>query len=429
MTWQAWTVIALTLVMVVALVRHWAGPDLVMAAAMTAVMALGIVPPEKALAGFANEGVLTVAALFAVAAGVRETGALDFVARRVLGRPKGLAMAQIRLLLPVSAMSGFLNNTPVVALMIPLVSDWGRRIGVGASKLLMPLSYAAILGGTCTLIGTSTNLVVAGLASSRGVQLGLFDVTPLGLAALVSGALTVVLVGGRLLPDRGTATESLEEARQYTVALRVGAASEVVGQTIEDAGLRQLPGLFLVELQRGDEVLVAVSPTTTLFEGDVLVFTGLVESVVDLTRIRGLEPIAEGGVLESSQRRRLVEAVVGSGSALLGQSVRKARFRTRYQAAIIAVHRGGERIVAKIGDIELEPGDTLLLETHPGFAAEHEHDKNFALVRDVEGSTPPDHRKAPIGGLVLLGMVALFLSGLTSLLVAALMATAVLLAT
>jgi len=433
MGWQAWTVVGITVLMVFAMVRHRVGPDLVLTAAMACVLALGIVTPERALSGFSNEGVLTVAVLFVVAAGLRETGALDYAARRLLGRPRHLAAAQLRLMLPVAAISAFLNNTPVVALMVPLVGDWARRVKLSSSKLLIPLSYAAILGGSCTLIGTSTNLIAVGMARDAEPQLevGMFDIAWLGVPALLVGMVFIVLSARWLLPERKTGREALSDPREYTVAMRVGDDAAIVGRSIEAAGLRHLPGLYLVEIERRDEPLVAVAPTTKLLAGDVLVFAGLVESVVDLRKIRGLVAASDQvqKFVRSTRERRLVEAVVGAGSDLVGRSVRDAGFRTRFGAAIMAVHRGGQRIVAKVGDIVLEAGDTLLLEAHPGFVARHRHSRSFALVSEVEGSAPLSHEKAPVAVLLLLAMVGAAVVGIVPLFTAALLAAGGLLVT
>jgi di/tricarboxylate transporter len=160
MSWQAWASVLIMIASVAAMVRGLAGPDLVLTGAMTLLLVFGILTPAQAAEGFGNEGMLTVAILFVVAAGVESTGAMDWVVRRVLGRPKTVLSAQVRMMLPAAGISAFLNNTPVVAMMLPIVQDWAKRIGVSPSKLLMPLSWATILGGTVTIIGTSTNLVV-----------------------------------------------------------------------------------------------------------------------------------------------------------------------------------------------------------------------------------------------------------------------------
>lgn len=433
MGWEAWVTLAVTAAMVVAMARSLAGPDVVMLAGLSVLVTAGIVPVSRGFAGFANEGVLTVAVLFVVAAGVRDTGGLDTLLRRVMGRPRGLGEAQLRLFLPVSAVSAFLNNTPVVAMMVPVVTDWARRHRLPLARLLIPLSYASILGGTCTLIGTSTNLVVYGLVREQqpGVEIGMFDIAVLGVPALFVGLLYVLVFSRRLLPDRAGSQQLIATPREYTVSMRVEEGSAVVGQRIEEAGLRHLPGLYLVELERDGELMPAVDPETRLHAGDHLLFVGVVESVVDLRRIRGLVPATDqvDKLSEPRPHRRLLEAVVGAGSALSGRNVRELRFRTQYEAAIIAVHRNGERVTGKVGDIVLRAGDVLLLEAPPAFLERHRNDSNFALVTEVEGSTPLQHEKAPLALGLLLAMVVLSASGVLPLLVAGLLTAGAMLLT
>lgn len=433
MTWEGWTSVAVVLGVLGALALNLAAPDLVMLAALTLLLLLGIVSPSDAFGGFGNEAVLTVAALFVVAAGIRETGGLDRVARRLLGRPRSIFEAQLRLMVPVAAMSAFLNNTPLVALMVPIVADWSKRTGHSAAKLLIPLSYAAILGGTCTLIGTSTNLVIVGMARTAHPELafGLFELAIVGVPTAIAGILFVAGTSRWLLPNRGDRPEPLDNPREYTVAIRVQADSPIVSQTIEEAGLRHLPGLFLVEIERDGDLIVAVDPSTRLRGDDVLIFAGVVESVVDLRKIRGLVPATDqvDKLLQPTVHRRLVEAVVAARSPLVHKTVRDVRFRTHYDAAIIAVHRQGERVRAKVGDIVLEAGDTLLLETHPAFLRRHGNDASFALVREVEGSAPPRHSRAWVAGAIMVAMVAASAAGLVSLVTAALVAVGLMIAT
>jgi di/tricarboxylate transporter len=433
MTADGWITVVVTLGIVLGMVFNVAGPDLIMVAALTILLAAGVVDAGEALGGFSNPAVLTVAALFVVAAGLRETGGLDFVARRVLGQPKNLAGAQLRLMLPIASMSAFLNNTPVVAMMVPIVSDWSRRAGIHVSKLMIPLSYAAILGGTCTLIGTSTNLVVVGLAADRFPEtaIGMFEIAWLGLPVCAVGMLFIVLSSRWLLPQRQGVTAAFENPREYTVAMRVEGGSPVVGQTIEKAGLRHLPGLYLVQIARDGEEIVAVGPDVHLMADDVLLFAGVVESVVDIRKIRGLVPDTDQveKLLEPTANRRLFEAVIGRQSPLIGKSIRESKFRTIYDAAIIAVHRRGERIQKKVGDIVLETGDTLLLETDTSFERKHRNDGTFALVSEVRGSAPPRHDRAWIATVILVAMVAVNAAGLLPLLTSALLATGAMLVT
>ena len=431
MSTEGWLTVGTIVAMVLALGRGLGGPDLVLTAGLALLLALGVLTPEDAFLGFANPAVVTIAALFVVAAGVRETGALDLVGRWVLGRPRALAGAQLRVMRPVSSLSAFLNNTPVVAMFVPLVERWARRHGLPASLLLMPLSYAAILGGTCTLIGTSTNLVVAGMVAERHPEtlLGMFDVAAAGLPVLVVGTLYVLLASPRVLRGRQPAAVSLGDQRAYTVALRVERGSPVAGQTIEDAGLRSLEGLFLYDVEREGQLLPAPPPTTVLREADILRFAGRVETVVDLRRLRLVPATDQISKLAGRPERRWVEAVISAQSSLAGVTVREARFRTRFNAAILAVHRQGERVSTKVGDIALEPGDVLLIEAHPSFVRKHAQDPAFALVSPVEGSTPPRHERAPVAALLLLAMVVGNVAGILPLVTAALLAAGAMLVT
>jgi di/tricarboxylate transporter len=343
----------------------------VLVGAVTVLVIVDIVVPgaeilstKDALEGMANQGMLTVAIMYVVVRGLSETGGVGWIGQRVLGRPKTLVGAQLRMLLPVTGMSAFLNNTPLVAMFIPVISDWCKRQGISPSKLMMPLSYAAILGGTCTLIGTSTNLVVAGLWADHftdRASIGFFEITRIGVPCAIVGLVYLMLAGRLMIPDRKPVLDVGQDPRAYTVEMEVEAGSGLVGTTIEQAGLRHLPGLYLAEIERGGQVLPAVGPDEKLFAEDRLVFVGVVDSIVELQKIRGLRPATNQVVKLNAPRpqRCMIEAVVSNTSPLVGQSVREGRFRTVYNAVVIAVARNGERITnRKIGDIVLKAGDT-----------------------------------------------------------------------
>ncbi len=407
--------------MLVALARNLAGPDLILLAGMTVFMALGsfgdtrFPAPRELAASFGNEGLLAVGVLFIVAAGLTQTGGLRLVTERLLGRPTSVPQAQVRMMLPVAGISAFLNNTPVVAMFMPIVNDWCKRTGISPAKLFIPLSYAAVLGGMCTLIGTSTNLVIQGFIldilrtdpDAPLQPLGMFTLGTIGLPAAAVGITFILLTSRFLLPHREGASAQLSDPRQYTVEMMVQPNSSIDGQTIEKAGLRHLPGAYLMEIQRDDDTLVAVGPEQVLRGGDRLIFAGVVESITELQKIRGLLPATDQVFKLDDPRpqRCLVEAVVSNTRPLVGKTIREGRFRTRYNAAVIAVHRNGERIDRKIGDIVLHPGDTLLLETHPRFLHHHRDSRDFYLVSAVENSDPPRHDKAWIAALILVGLV------------------------
>ncbi|RMG11009.1 MAG: SLC13 family permease [Deltaproteobacteria bacterium] len=425
------TVVALV---VAGLALRLAGPDLVLLAGLTVLLALRVVAPDAAFSGFSNPAVLSLAGLLVVAAGVRETGGLDALAHRLLGTPRSLAGAQLRMMLPVAFLSAFVGNTAVVAMGVPIVQDWARRLGRSASKLLLPLSYAAILGGMCTLIGTSTNLVVYGLWVQRdpAASVGLFDLAAVGVPALVVGVLYVLVASRALLPERRAGTARvLDNPREYSVVMRVEAGSPVVGRSVEAAGLRHLEALYLAEIERGGTLLPAVGPKTRIQAGDHLRFVGVVERVAELRRIPGLVLAEEQAakLREPSPERCLVEAVLSGTSPLVGKGVRESRFRTRYNAAILAVHRHGRRVEGKIGDIVLEAGDALLLEAHPSFTDAYRSHGDFLLVREVENSQPPRREKAWMALAILGGLVALVALSILPLLTATLLACGAMLLT
>lgn len=432
MTADAWLSFAIVGASFAVLARGKAAPHLVLLAGTATMLLLGVLEPSAALAGFANEGMVTVGVLFVVAAGLDQTGVLATLVHRFLGRPRTLTGAQTRLVLPVIASSAFLNNTPLVAMLTPVVKDWARTTGFAASKLLIPLSYAAILGGLCTLIGTSTNLVIAGMWADAGhPPLNFLAPARLGLPAAIVGSLFLLLFARRLLPDRSASSPVQVDPREYTVEMRVRAAGMLVGRTIEEAGLRSLPGLFLSEIHRGEHLLAMVGPHERLEADDQLVFVGVVESVVDLQRIPGLEPATRQVFKLDGHRaeRAFVEAVVSRSSPLVGQTIREGRFRNRFGAVVLAVNRNGERLRARVGDALLEPGDALLLEAPPAFVANFRNSSEFHLVSALDAQPVPQHERAPVALAILGTMVVLASTGLLSMLEAAILAAAAMLLT
>jgi di/tricarboxylate transporter len=426
MGWEAWLTLAVVVGCFAMMALTWVSPDIIMSGGLTLLLVSGVLLPEEALAGFANQGMLTVAVLYVVVSGLTETGAVGWVVQHILGRPRNTLQAQARLMAPAAVLSAFLNNTPVVAVFVPAVKVWARRNNLRLSKLLIPLSYASIVGGTCTLVGTSTNLVVNGmLVDQVGLPgLSMFDLAWIGVPIAISVLLFVFIFSGRLLPDREEPLIHGDDMREYTAEMMVEAGGPLEGCSIEGAGLRSLPSLFLAEIERNGAILPAVEPRERLEANDRLVFVGAINSVVDLHSIRGLIP-ATNQVLKlggARKDRSFFEAVLSGTCPLVGKNVREGRFRTRYHAAIIALARNGERMRGKIGDVVLRVGDTLLLEARPDFIDQQGRSRDFLLVSEVGGFHPPNHKGAPVALAIIIGMVALAASGLLSMLEAALVA-------
>lgn len=412
--WEGIVTCGVVATLIVALAKSAASADALLLGAATVLSALRLFSdrfpaPRDVAATFGNQGLVTVAVLFVIAAGLSHSGGSSRIGAPILGRPKSTTAAQIRMMLPVSIVSAFLNNTTVVAAFLPVVKDWARTHRLDVTRLLMPLSYAAVLGGVCTLIGTSTNVVVQGLMIDAGMPgLGMFTITGIGLPIAIAGIVYVVIASRVLLPSRVPAAARLANPREYTVEMEVEQASPLDGLSIEKAGLRHLPGLFLAEVHRGSDVEPAVGPEFVLRGGDRLVFVGLVQSVADLTNVRGLMPVADPDGLEldvARSDRIFCEAVVSATSPMVGKTIRDARFRGHYGAAVLAVHRNGELVARKIGDIELRPGDTLLIEGPPRFLDEQRDRGDFFLVSAVEGRAPVRHDRGFISISILLGLV------------------------
>jgi len=444
MGWEAWFTLSVVGLVLFALIRHLAPPDMLLWGGTVVIGLTGlisrehaIITPQEMFAGMTNQGMLTVAALFVVAAALRETGVLDLIGQRLLGLARSEKGAIMRLAAPVVGTSAFLNNTPVVAMLMPIVADWCRKHRISPSRLLIPLSFLAILGGTCTLIGTSTNLVVNGLMIDESAALSeqaraetdpslqqdlereahslramsLFEIGKMGLPYTVLGVLYLLTVGRRLLPDRKDLLEQFGESpREFTVDMQIEPGCRLINKTIAEAGLRRLPGLFLIGVTRNEQVISPVGPDLVLLEGDRLTFTGVVSTIVDLERIAGLVPVADDSYSRDAAERRSAEyceAVISGTSPLIHKNIRDANFRALYNAAVIAVHRGGMRLRGRIGDMVLQPGDTLLLQTGPHFARAHQNNPDFYLVSSLEGARPVRHERAFISVSLLLLLVVL----------------------
>ena len=431
MDWQALLSLGLTAGVLLTLISTRLPAHVVLMTALAILSLVGVLTPTEALAGFANPGLITVAAMFAVAAGLHGSGGIDLLVNRFLGKPQSIRGAMLRLFLPVLPLSAFLNNTPVVATMIPAINSWSRKIGIAPSRLLIPLSYAAIVGGTLTMIGTSTNLVVSGQYQSLtgDEAFGVFSITLIGLPVVLVATVFMLLVLPRVLPDR-SARKPFANMREFTVEVAVDPHGPLVGLTVEKAGLRDLERLYLVEISRGDSVVTAAPSEETLLAGDRLVFAGETEAVTDLLRINGLTASAGENTLMQQDRaeRRLIEVVVSQSCAAVGETIRSSRFHDRYGAVVMALARNGERIEGNLGNIIIKPGDTLLLEARPAFVTRQQYNKDFLVVNDLD-KVAPRHEKAGLAWTILLLAVGAAGLNLVSMLDAALIAVGVMMAT
>ena len=387
---------------------------------------------EDAVEGFANPAVITIAALFVVAAGLRESGVLQALSARFF-RTKNPDLITHQLLWPTAALSSFFNNTPLMALLLPVVTDLSKRFNLSVSHLLMPLSFASILGGACTLIGTSTNLVINGwiMENSGHSGLGMFEMSPLMVPIAIVGLIFIILATQYLVPKRKPVFKKVDNPKEYVVEMEVTRGSDLSGLTIDEAGLRGLPGLFLIEIERRGQILPAVSANVVLADGDRLIFAGIVESVVELQKISGLRPATEQVFKLGDQngKRQLIEAVVSDSCPFVGTTIKEGRFRTIYNAAIIAVARNGDRVFGKIGSIKLRAGDVLLLETRASFLEQQRNSKDFYLVTHLDALNEINPTRSRIAFAILGIFVGLVTTGVTDMASASMLAAIVMVAT
>lgn len=444
--YHPWLAIAATIIVFLALqLRRGAPTDLLFLVALVVVTMAGVISPDDAFRGFSNSALLTIAGLLVVAAGLRSSGVLDWVGKTLLGSVETERGALLRLAPALIASSAFMLNTALVAMAAPVLVDWCRRKRISPSRMLLPVSYLTILGGVCTLIGTSTTLIANGILKTeqerRIVQfeerfepdevsaekskrqefiertgpMGLFEIGGVGLPCALVGAMFMLFVAPRLLPNRTDLIEQLgEHRREYLVEMQVLPTCPLIGDDVESAGLRHLPGLFLIEIDRAGDTLTPVSPQDIIHANDRLIFTGVVSTIVDLEKIPGLVPAADISYEihpETRTRRRLTEVVLSRTSPLIGQTVREANFRRLYNAAVVAIHRNGVRLTNKIGSIPLEPGDTLLLQTRDDFVSAYRNSRDFYLVSSVEGDASRRHDKAKLAGSLVLALIVWLILG------------------
>ncbi len=411
-------------------------PDVILLAALAVLTAAGIVDLDTALHGFANSALLAIGSLYVVAAGLREAGVLERAGRLLLGQSRDLRRVLARLTTGVAACSAFLNNTPVVAMGIPAVRAWAQERAVPPSKLLLPLAFGSVLGGVCTLIGTSTNLVTDGLLRRQGMEgLGFFELAGAGLPVALVGILYLIVVGPSLLPPREEIRAAEEREQAALLELELAEGSPLAGRTVVDSGLERLPGLSLVRIDRGGRRLGPVPPNEELAEGDHLFYapdgSDGDERKPELDAYPGLRLALGRRAGPEETAKELHEAVVREGSSLVGSRVEDVGFLERFGAAVTGVRRGGRRLEERLGEIALRPGDTLMLDTGPRFREAFEDSPEFFVATEAGGHgerpapEPPRAAERRAGGKVaiaiLAGVILLTVSGVFHIALSALL--------
>ena len=402
MSFELVLTLAVVGVALLGLILDLLSPDAIFVGGLVVVTLGGVIDLETAMQGFGNPTLLALGSLYIVAAALRETGALDAASQFVLGQGQDIQRLLLRMTPSVTVYSAFLNNTPVVAMGIPAIRGWCRRHGVSPSKLLMPLSFASIFGGICTLIGTSTNLVVHGLLQSHGLPgFSFFELAWVGIPCAVVGLLYVIFIAPSMLQDRVDIRAEEEEERAELVEIELAANSPLVGETVEQNELEFLPGLVLVSIERGNQEIAPVEETETLQAGDRLLFapmrdakeqTATAPEDVDLAPYPGLRLVLTD--IDTDEDRELHQVVVREGSSLIGEKVGAVGFLERFGAAVTGLRRGGERLSPPFGDVSLQPGDTLLLDTERGFREAFEESEEFFVTSEAGGEVDKTDEEA-----------------------------------
>ncbi|MCD6374574.1 MAG: SLC13 family permease [Caldisericaceae bacterium] len=436
MDFQLWYTLVLLFITSILLIKESFETELILLSFLFLLILGKVISVKEAFVGFSNEGMITIGFLFIVAAGLNNSGLMAQLQNLLFGKSNhsGYRKKLIRILFPVTGVSAFINNTPVVALLIPALKSWTERLNLAPSRFFIPLSYAAMLGGMCTLIGTSTNLIIYGLMEENGIKgMEMFEISKVGVPVAISGLLFIIFVVSKLLPERKESLQTLEaNTREFVVVLKVTPKFKGIGQTVEEAGLRHLTGLFLFQIERNGEIIAPARPDEVIKVGDRLFFTGLPKTILELQKTPGLK-IIEDAQLDlkqyDSSEIRPFEVVISNSSPLIGQNVRESNFRQRYDAVIIAIHRNGERIQKKIGDIVLRAGDTLLLLAHKSFLKKYYHSKDFLLVSESVKVPSKPVKNQIIAVVTISLMVTLFVLHVVPIVVAAGIAVMILLLT
>lgn len=409
---QIYVLIVVTF-LVVALYKELLNTALIFFICTVALLLPGIITPAELLKGLSNQQIILIFLLVLVTAGIRLIFGSNLLVRLFNPKLKPKAFL-IRMMVLVSSVSAFLNNTPIVAFMIPYVKEWAKKTGYPASKFLIPLSFATIMGGMMTVIGTSTNLVLNGLIQEYHLPLlGFQDFLYLGIMVTLLGWAYLYFIGYNLLPANENKLEALREnLKEYIVETEVFAGSVLIGKSVKDAGLRNLKDVFLVEIMRDEKVISPVSPEEVLEEGDALFFSGNTQAIYDLIKDDNGLRIPRQDKLEVDGQFHFVEAVIPANSDLINARIKDSDFRKRFNASIIAIHRNGKQVPGKVGEMVLSGGDFLLL-----LASENReqvaHEKDLFFVSEPKKIAPP---KSPWLKYAGYGIFAALIAGITGLL-------------
>lgn len=386
-------------------------PSIVFIGAVAALCLGGIVSTQTFFLGLSNPSIISIFLLIIITAALNEYFNPSIYFDRLFKNTKSPQGFLLKMSAGIATVSSFMNNTPVVAMMMPYVYTWAKKNNYSPSKFLMPLSFAAISGGVITLIGTSTNLMLNGLLVANNLRpLGFLDFLIPGLLIAISTVIFLAVLAPKILPSSRDILDDFEEnKRKYLIETRLSANAAIIGKSIEQAGLRNLEGAFVSAILRGEKQILPVGPDEILEANDVLLFAGETGSIMELiNKGLGLEPDKkrDSTLGESGE---FLEAVVAQNSGLDRKTVKQISFREKYDAAIIGIHRKGEKLHGKIGGIDIKTGDLLLLATGTEFDKRNGQNEDLIVINKMEKLKSLSKNKKNIfwGGAIIAIILAL----------------------
>jgi len=406
---QPWFVIFIVFVIFLMIYKEYLKASVSFLLAVLVFLITGILNSEEVLSGFSNQSIISILMLILITTGIRKSFQIENLFDAIFRKAKTYRGFLFRMMTQVALLSTTINNTPVVALMTPYVVEWGKKHNIAPSRLLIPLSYATIMGGMITLIGTSTTLVLNGFLQDFGHPSLLFnDLFTIGISVTISGILFIILLGYRLLPNHKDILKTYNEnRREYVAETIVLPESKLIGKNLVQAGLRNLKGVYLVEIIRKGKMISPVGPEEIIENGDALFFAGNTKEIIDLINSGIGIDLPTTARSFDNDKAEIVESVLNNFSSLVGKIVKKSDFRNRYNAAIVAIHRNGKRLSGRIGDITLQAGDLLLLYTGSDFRNRVEIYRDLFIVSKLRDIVKPGRKKYYALGLI--AMSALFL--------------------
>lgn len=419
LTFHIVVVFVVLLGVIFALFKDVMQPALVMLTAVVVLLATGTIEAEQVLAGFSNKSIATIVLLILTAGALSRNFDIKSGFERIFPQSLSIHSFHRRMTVILAACSAFINNTPIVALALPNVYQWAKDKNSYPSKFLMSMSFATMMGGMLTVIGTSTNLVLIGLMEENGIEVfDYLEFSLVGLSVVVVGLIFINTVGFRLMPEHGDLIRNFRDhVREFLVEVHIAGNSDIVGKTIQEAGLRALSSGYLMQIDRKGKQISPISPQEVLEKGDVLFFSGQRELIFDILRTKkGLE-LNQQTKYFTDEKHFLFEVVVARNSILSGKTVKELRFREKFDSAIIAVHRNGELIQSKIGDLRLQPGDMLLLLSNKQMSYYDRYARDFYVVSLVGKNPSAKHQVHKVRAFTVLALIAVLaaLAGFLSL--------------